>query len=93
MVDSGGQQSLMITCHPLALSMCVYFDTQIQTPFARKAWSDNQSAAYEEMSYAIVPKVGEDDEAFRMLVGKVSGGCPNGAYVYYDPVVCLARKK
>ena len=69
-VDSGGQQSLMITCHPLALSMCVYFNTQIQTLFARKAWSDNQLAAYEEMSYAIVPKVGEDGEAFRMLVGK-----------------------
>ena len=40
-----------------------------------------------------MPKVGEDGEAFRMLVGEISGKCPKGAGVYYNPVVCLARKK
>ena len=64
----------------------------IKTPFARKTWSENQLAAFDEMSYAMVPKVGGDAEAFRKLVMKVIAECPKGAEVYYDPVVCLARK-
>ena len=64
----------------------------IETPWAHKAWSDQQLLAYEEMSEAIVTKVGGDAQAFRNLVKKVSKQYPQGADIYYCPVVCVARK-
>ena len=64
----------------------------ITTPFARKAWTDNQLVAFEEMSEALVPKAGGDQQRFRSLVRKVSREHPQGADIYYCPAVCVAQR-
>ena len=65
----------------------------IETPFAHKAWSDNQLAAFHEMSYAIAPKAGVNAESFRRLVDKVAVDYPKGANIYYCPAVCIGTRK
>lgn len=64
----------------------------INTPFAHKAWTENQLAAFQEMSYAIAPKTGVDAAAFRELIDKVSQEHPKGADIYFCPVVCIGRQ-
>ena len=65
----------------------------IITPFAHKAWTENQLAAFVEMSYAIAPKAGMEPESFRGMVEKVSSEHPKGADVYYCPAVCIGTRR
>ena len=64
----------------------------IETPFAHKAFTDNQLAAFHEMSYHITPTAGVDPEGFRDLLGEVSRIYPKGADIYYCPAVCVGMK-
>lgn len=65
----------------------------IITPFAHKAWTENQLATFVEMSYAIAPKAGVEPESFRGMVEKVSSVHPNGADIYYCPAVCIETRR
>ena len=64
----------------------------IETPFAHKAFTDNQLAAFHEMSYNITPSAGVDPEGFRNLLEEVSRIYPKGADIYYCPAVCIGMK-
>ncbi|KAL8791986.1 MAG: hypothetical protein Q9195_005404 [Heterodermia aff. obscurata] len=64
----------------------------IKTPFAHKAFTDNQLAAFHEMSYNFTPTEGVDPEGFRDLLGEVSRIYPKGADIYYCPAVCIGTK-
>ena len=64
----------------------------IETPFAHKAFTDNQLAAFHEMSYNITPSAGVDAEGFRDLLEEVARIYPKGADIYYCPAVCIGTK-
>ena len=64
----------------------------IETPFAHKAFTDNQLAAFHEMSYNITPSAGVDPEGFRNLLEEVARIYPKGADIYYCPAVCIGMK-
>ena len=64
----------------------------IETPFAHKAFTDNQLAAFHEMSYHITPSAGVDPEGFRDLLEEVARIYPKGADIYYCPAVCIGMK-
>lgn len=62
------------------------------TPFAHKAWSDQQLLAFDEMAEALVPAAGGDSGEIKRLVRKVAQEWRGGAEVYYCPVVGVGRR-